>query len=107
MFFSPALETKPFESTFSTVQIAGVRDAVPVRHASTCRVSEIHTLCTELPFLLDNPLSIVLAPKAAFLPCLKRPEVVPCSDIELPAFYPELSSVLVRTSLCSSPGRCF
>ncbi len=53
---------------------------------SARRVSEIHALCIDPPFLTQNPRSFRLAPKPAFLPKTST-EVALTSDLEITAFY--------------------
>ena len=55
---------------------------------SAHRVSEIHALCIALPFLIQNPQSLHLAPYPAFLQKTST-EVALSSDLEITATYPE------------------
>ncbi len=91
-----ALIEKPFEP---------LRQATP-RHltlkvlfllaaTSARRVSEIHALCVDPPFLIQNPRSFRLAPNPAFLPKTST-EVAFSSDLEITAFYPDLTNDLER-----------
>ena len=63
--------------------------------ASTHRVSEIHVLCIDPPFLMQNAWSFHLAPNPAFLPKTSM-EVSLSSDLEITACYPEPTSPLER-----------
>ena len=60
---------------------------------SARRVSEIHALCIDPPFLIQNPRSFRLAPNPAFLPKTST-EVALSSDLEITAFYPEPTNTL-------------
>ena len=62
---------------------------------SARRVSEIHALCIDSPFLIQNPQSFRLAPNPAFLPKTST-EVVLSSDLEITTFYPEPTNALER-----------
>ncbi len=58
-----------------------------------CRVSEIHVLCIDPPFLIQNPRSFYLAPNPVFLPKTST-EVALSSDLEITAFYPGPTNAL-------------
>ena len=60
---------------------------------SARRVSEIHALCIDPPFLIQNPRSFRLAPNPAFLPNTST-EVALSLDLEITAFYPEPTNAL-------------
>ena len=62
---------------------------------SAHRVSEIHALCIDPPFLIQNPRSFRLAPNPAFLPKTST-EVAFSSDLEITAFYPDPTNDLER-----------
>ena len=62
---------------------------------SARRVSEIHALCIDLPFLIQNPQSFCLAPNPAFLPKTSM-EVALSSDFEITTFHPEPTNALER-----------
>ncbi len=67
----------------------------PVAAASALRVCEMHALCINPPFLIQNPRSFHLAPNPEFLP--KTPmEVVLFSELELTTFYSKPTSPLER-----------
>ncbi len=91
-----ALAEKRFEPLCHALpQLLTIKTLFLLVAASACQVSELHALCIEPPFLIQNPPSFCLAPNPAFLP--KTPtEVALSSDIEISSFYPELSSPLER-----------
>ncbi len=60
---------------------------------SARRVSEIHALCIDPPFLIQNPRPFRLAPNPTFLP---KTEVALPSDLEIIAFYTEPTNALER-----------
>ncbi len=60
---------------------------------STRRVSEIHALCIDPPFLIQNPRSFRLAPNPAFLAKMSM-EVAFSLDLEINASYPETTNTL-------------
>ena len=62
---------------------------------STRRVSQIHALCIDPSFVIQNPWSFLLAPNPSFLPKTST-EVDLSSDLETAAFYPEPTSPLER-----------
>ncbi len=64
---------------------------------SARRVSEIHALCIDPPFHIQNPWSFRLAPNPVFMPETST-EVVLSSDLEISAFYPEPTSLLEQIS---------
>ena len=71
---------------------------------SARRVSEIHALCIDPPFLIQNPRSIHLVPNLVFLPKTST-EVALSSDHEIIAFYPEPTNALERGFQLMCPVR--
>ncbi len=55
--------------------------------SSARRISELHVLSVQSPFMIENPLSFNLAVNPAFLPKTNTKEALD-SDIELQAFVP-------------------
>ncbi len=98
-----ALTEKPFEPLRqATPRLLTLKTLFLLAASSARRVSELHALCIDPPFLIQNPLSFRLAPNPAFL--LKTStEVALSSDIELSSFYPEPSSPLERGSHLMCP----
>ena len=91
-----ALTAKPSEPLRqATPRLLTLKTLFLLAAASARRVSELHALCIEPPFLIQNPRSFRLAPNPAFLPKTST-EVALSSDIELSSFYPEPSSPLER-----------
>ncbi len=60
---------------------------------SAHKISEIHALCIDPPFLIQNPHSFCMALNPAFLPKTSM-EVALSSDLEITAFYPEPTNTL-------------
>ncbi len=78
--FEPLRQATPRNLTISVLFLLAA--------TSTNRFSEIHALCIEAPFLIQNPCSFHLAPNPAFLPKTSM-EVAFSSDLEITAFYPD------------------
>ena len=72
-----------------------LKDFFLLATTSTHRVSEIHALCIDPPFLIQNPWSFHLAPNPAFLPKMST-EVAFSSNLKIIAFYPQPTSPLER-----------
>ncbi len=62
---------------------------------SARRISELHALSVQPPFMIENPLSFNLAANPAFLPKTNTQEALD-SDIELQAFVPNPTSKYER-----------
>ena len=91
-----ALTEKPFEPLRQAMpRLLTLKMLFLLATASARRVSELHALCIDPPFLIQNLLSFHLGPNPAFLPKTSM-EVALSSDIELSSFYPEPSSPLER-----------
>ncbi len=89
-----ALIEKPFEPLHqATPQILTLKVLFLLAATSARRVSEIHALCIDPPFLIQSPRSFCLVPNPAFLPKTSM-EVTLTSDLEITAFYPEPSNDL-------------
>ncbi len=63
--------------------------------SSMWRISELHALSVQPPFMIENPLSVILAVNPAFLPKTNTQEALD-SDIELRAFVPNPTSKYKR-----------
>ncbi len=89
-----ALIEKPFEPLRqATPRNLTLKVLFLLAATSVCRVSEIHALCIDSPFLIQNPRSFRLAPNPAFLPKTST-EVALTLDLEITAFYPDPSNDL-------------
>ncbi len=84
-----AFTEKPYEPLhFAPPKPLMLKVLFLIAAASNRSISELHALCIDPPFLLENPLSFLLAPNPAFWPKTAT-EVALTLDIELRAFYPE------------------
>ena len=91
-----ALIEKPFEPLRqATPRNLMLKVLFLLAATSARRVSEIHALCIDPPFLIQNPRSFRLAPNPAFLPKTST-EVALTSDLEITAFYPDPTNDLER-----------
>ena len=91
-----ALIEKPFEPLRqATPRNLTLKVLFLLAATSARRVSEIHALCVDPPFLIQNPRSFRLAPNPAFLPKTST-EVAFSSDLEITAFYPDPTNHLER-----------
>ena len=85
--FEPLRQADMEHLTYKTLFLVAV--------ASARRISELHALSVQPPFLIENPLSFNLAVNPAFLPKTNTQEALD-SDIELRAFVPNPSSKFER-----------
>ncbi len=85
--FEPLRQVDMEHLTYKTLFLVAV--------ASARRISELHALSVHLPFLIENPLSFILAVNPAFLPKTNTQEALD-SDIELWAFVPNPTSKYER-----------
>ncbi len=83
--FEPLHQAAPWNLTLKVLFLLGA--------TSARRVSEIHALCIDPPFLIQNPRSFRLAPNPAFLPTTST-EVALSLNLEITAFYPDPSNDL-------------
>ncbi len=91
-----ALIEKPFEPLRqATPRNLSLKVLFLLAATSAHRVSEIHALCIDSPFLIQNPRSFRLAPNPAFLPKTST-EVAFSLDLEITAFSPDPSNDLER-----------
>ncbi len=85
--FEPLRQAMPWDLMFKVLFLLAA--------TSARRVTEIHALCINPPFLTQNPWSFRLAPNPAFLPKTSM-EVALSSGLEITAFYPEPNNALER-----------
>ncbi len=83
--FEPVHQDMPWELTLKVLFLLAT--------TSARRVPEIHVLCINTPFLIQNPRSFCLAPNPAFMPKTST-EVALSLDLEITAFYPEPTNAL-------------
>ncbi len=62
-----ALTEKPYEPLrLAPPKLLTLNVLFLIAAASACKISELHALCFDPPFLLENPLSFILAPNPPF-----------------------------------------
>ena len=89
------LTVKPFEPLRQgTPQDLTLKMLFLLAVTSALRVSEIHALCIDPPFLIQNPRSFHLAPNPAFLSKTSTEVALSGGDLEITTFYPEPTNAL-------------